>query len=84
MSAIREADLRRDLFLLGGDGMRGREAGTLDELRASVWIADQLRGIGVQPAGDDGTMMQWWSLRRQRLSSASTVRIGDRQFAMWS
>ena len=37
MSAIREADLKRDLFAFASDGMRGREAGTVDEMRASVW-----------------------------------------------
>ena len=84
MSLILESDLKRDLYFLAGDSMRGREAGTIDELRASMWIADQMRGIGVQPAGEDGTMFQWFSLRRQRLSAASIVRIGDRSFTMWS
>jgi hypothetical protein len=36
MSLIREADLKRDLYAMAGDEMRGREAGTLDELRASM------------------------------------------------
>ena len=34
MRLIREADLKRDLFILAGDSMRGRESGTLDEMRA--------------------------------------------------
>ena len=50
---IREADLKADLFMLAGDGFRGREAGTLDELNASMWIADRCREIGLQPAGDN-------------------------------
>lgn len=83
IAAIREADLRRDLMLLGGDAMRGREAGTIDELRASVWIAEQLRGIGLEPMGDDGSYFQWWNIRRTRIGAASTVRVGDRSFAMW-
>ena len=45
-SLIQESDLKRDLYYLAGDSMRGREAGTLDEMRASMWIADQLRKIG--------------------------------------
>ncbi len=32
---ITEADLKRDLFALAGDEMRGREGGTLDEMAAS-------------------------------------------------
>jgi hypothetical protein len=84
ISAIKEADLKRDLYVLGGDGMRGREAGTTDEMRASMWIADQLRKIGLEPMGDDGTYFQWWEMRRTRLSVASSViRIGDRTLTLW-
>ncbi|SET80096.1 M28 family peptidase [Hymenobacter actinosclerus] len=77
-AAIKEADLRRDLFALAGDKYRGREAGTLDELRASSWLAEQMRAIGMQPAGDDGTYFQWFQLRRTRLTPASTLSIGGR------
>jgi hypothetical protein len=31
---IREADIKADLFTMAGDAMRGREAGTVDELTA--------------------------------------------------
>lgn len=36
LAAIRENELRSDIFFLASDTMRGREAGTLDELRASM------------------------------------------------
>ena len=55
INLIRQQDLHRDLFTLAGDAMRGREAGTLDEMRASMWLADQMRRIGLAPRGDDGT-----------------------------
>src|SRR5688500_1438678 len=71
LSAIKESDIKRDLFALGGDHFRGREGGTLDELKASVWLADQIRAIGLQPAGDDGTYFQWFHLQRTRLTKAS-------------
>ncbi|MCE2902202.1 MAG: M28 family peptidase [Gemmatimonas sp.] len=69
---IREADLKRDLYAMAGDAMRGREAGTPDELRASVWVAEQLRAIGVRPVGDDGSYFQWFTMVRTRVSSVST------------
>ncbi|MBH8558483.1 M28 family peptidase [Hymenobacter negativus] len=75
-SAIREADIKRDLFALADDHFRGREGGTLDELKASVWLADQIRATGMLPAGDDGTYFQWFNLQRTRLSKGSTLRIG--------
>ena len=83
-SAITQADLKRDLYYLASDSMRGRRAGTTDELRASMWIADQLRKIGVQPMGDNGTYFQWWNLRRTRLSSNSVIRVGNHTFTLWS
>lgn len=82
---IREDDLRRDLFTLAGDAMRGREAGTLDEMRATIWVAEQLRGIGVQPMGEEGTYFQWFNVQRTRVSTiGSSVRIGGKPFALWS
>ena len=75
-SAIREADIKRDLFALAADHFRGREGGTLDELKASVWLADQIRATGMLPAGDDGTYFQWFNLQRTRLGKSSTLRIG--------
>ncbi len=83
MAAIREGDLTRDLTLLGGDGMRGREAGTIDELRASMWLAEQLRVIGVEPLGDNGSFLQWWNIRRTRIGASSMVRVGEHSLAMW-
>jgi hypothetical protein len=75
-AAIKEADIKRDLFALAGNHFRGREGGTLDELKASVWLADQIRATGMLPAGDDGTYFQWFHLQRTRLTKASTLRIG--------
>ena len=76
-AAIRESDIRRDLFALADDHFRGREGGTLDELKASVWLADQIRATGMLPAGDDGTYFQWFNIQRTRLSKSSTLRIGS-------
>ena len=83
LAAITEADMKRDIFALGGDNFRGREAGTLDELRASMWIADKAREAGLQPAGDDGSYFQWWHMRRTRVSDASRITVGDSALALW-
>jgi hypothetical protein len=78
-AAILESDIRRDLFALAADHYRGREGGTLDELRASVWLAEQMRAIGLQPAGDDGTYFQFFHLQRTRLTKTSRLSIGSHQ-----
>src|SRR4051794_41889113 len=73
---IREADLKKDLFALAGDAMRGREGGTLDEMTASAWVAERAREAGLLPAGDNGTYFQFFPLERLRVSASSTVAIG--------
>ena len=85
MSAIRESDLKRDMYAMAGDAMRGREAGTLDEMRASIWVADQMRSIGLKPMGEDGTYFQWWNMRRLRISTiSSSVQVGGKALALWT
>ncbi len=79
LGAIREADIKRDLYALAGNHYRGREGGTLDELRASVWLAEQMRAIGMQPAGDDGTYFQFFHIQRTRLTKTSRLSIGTHQ-----
>ncbi len=76
LGAITQEDLRRDLYTLAGDGMRGREAGTTDELRAAAWLADRAREAGLEPGGDDGTYFQFWSMRRLRQSDDSRIAVG--------
>jgi len=83
LEAIRETDLHRDMFAMGGDAMRGREAGTLDEMRATGWVAEQAREAGLQPAGDDGTFFQWWPMRRTRLSASSEISLGGKPLQLW-
>jgi hypothetical protein len=77
MAAIKQSDLKRDMYALGGDEFRGREGGTLDELRASGWLADRMREAGLEPAGEAGTFYQWVPMRRYRQSDASTIMVGN-------
>lgn len=84
MATIREADIRRDLFAFASDGMRGREAGTVDEMRASMWVAEQLRRMGVKPAGQDGSYFQWWNMLVTRVSTvSSSAIIAGTTLTMW-
>lgn len=68
---------------MAGDHFRGREAGTLDELRVSMWWADELRKAGLQPAGDDGTYFQFFNMYRHRVSPASVVAINGTPLLLW-
>ncbi len=83
LSSITETDLKKDLYEMAGDHFLGREAGTLDELKVSMWWADQLRLAGLKPAGDDGTYFQFFSLWRNRISPNTIVSIGNHSLQLW-
>lgn len=82
LDAVAEAELRRDLFAMASDAFRGREAGELDEMRASAWVAERAREAGLLPAGDDGTYFQFFPLRRVRVAANSRVRLGGTELAL--
>ncbi|MEO7964170.1 MAG: M28 family peptidase [Gemmatimonadaceae bacterium] len=84
ISSVRQSDLRRDLYAMASDTMRGREGGTIDELRASIWVAEQYKKIGLKPLGDEGTWFQWFNITRTRVStSSSSASIGRRELTIW-
>lgn len=84
MREIREADLKRDLFAMASPAMRGREGGSLDEMVASVWVADQYAKLGLEPAGDGGTWYQWFNIVRTRVSvAASRASVGGRSLPVF-
>src|SRR6185295_5577423 len=83
-AAVREADLRRDVGEMASPAMRGREGGTIDEMRASMWVAEQYRRIGLKPMGDDGTWFQWFDMTRTRVSvTASRATIGGQAMTLF-
>ena len=69
LSAIKEADLKSDIYYLASDEMRGRRAGTLDELNAATWLAKRAEDAGLKPAGDNGTYFQFFPLYRTTVAS---------------
>ena len=83
LAAIKETDLKTDLYTFAGDGFRGREFCSPDELRAAVWLADKMRATGMKPAGIDGTFFQFFNVRRDQLSASSIIKIGDRNLTLW-
>ena len=62
LDLIRTEDLKNDLYSFASAHFKGRSAGTIDELKAAAWLADQFKAIGLKPAGDDGTYFQFFSL----------------------
>ncbi len=82
-SAIRQQDLRNDLYKLAGDAMRGRRAATIDELNGAAWIAEQARKAGLQPAGDNGTYFQFFPIQRNVIDDKTSIEINGKHLTLW-
>ncbi len=52
------AHLVADVAWLAHDDQEGRRAGTPAGRRAGSWIAERLRALGLEPAGENGTFLQ--------------------------
>jgi hypothetical protein len=82
VSAITESDLKTDMFQIAGDHFNGREAGTLDELKVSMWLANKAKEAGMKPAGDDGTFSVF-NLYRHQVTANTTFKIGNKGYELW-
>ena len=83
LAAIKETDIKKDIFELAGDAFRGRRAGTLDEMRAAVWVAQRAQEAGLKPAGEDGTYFQFFNIHRTRISSRGMFYINSKPLVLW-
>jgi hypothetical protein len=83
LAAIKQADLKKDIFELAGDAFRGRKAGSLDEMRAAVWVAQRAQAAGLEPAAEDGTFFQFFNILRKRTADRSTFQINNQPLALW-
>jgi len=83
LSLIRQEDLKRDLYALADGHFNGRSAGTTDELKGAMWLAEQYKAIGLKPAGDDGTYFQYFNLWRNELSATTSIQINNKPLTLW-
>jgi len=83
LALIKESDLKKDLYAFADAHFKGRSAGTLDELKASMWLAEKYRAIGLLPAGDDGTYLQFFTMWRNQISENSSIRINNKKMNLW-
>ncbi len=84
LASIRKEDLKKDLYDLADAHYRGRSAGTLDELKASMWLAEKFRELGLKPAGDDGTYLQFFTMWRNRIADNSSISINNKKLSLWT
>ena len=72
-----ESDYRRHLTYLASDELEGRGTGQAGIDRAAEYIAEVFEKNGVQPAGDDGTYFQNFTLQlKSKIGAGTRLAIG--------
>lgn len=73
VAAITANDLETRLYIYAADSMEGRETGTRGHVKATNYIAAQLKALGLKPMGDNGTYFQNVPVIRRALDPSSTI-----------
>jgi Peptidase family M28 len=79
-SSIQESSIRAHLEFLASDAMNGRGSGTRDEWIAAVYIAAQLRRLGIESLGDDGGYVQDVAIERSELAAPPILSFAGGHF----
>jgi hypothetical protein len=80
--AVSPATLKTELYAFSDDSMQGREAGTIGNVKGTNFIAAQVKKLGLQPAGENGTYFQTVPLVNKGVNPASTLTAGGTALAM--
>jgi len=75
--AITAADLMTRVYRFADDSMRGRMAGSPEAMKGTEYIAAEVKRLGLQPAGENGTYFQDVPFGVQTLDSSSTIQVGE-------
>ena len=79
-AAITAADLRHRLYIYADDSMMGRKAGTPGNNKATDYIAGELRRMGMQPGGENGTYFQTVPILHLQASRTKAITVDGRSF----
>lgn len=83
LALIKTAELKSDLYNLADSRFKGRSAGTINELNASAWLVEQFRNIGLKPAGENGSYLQFFTMLRTELMPSSSIEINGTLLPLW-
>jgi hypothetical protein len=80
VAAITAGDLMTRLYIYAADSMMGRETGTPGHVKATNYIAGQLKLLGLKPAGDKGTYFQNLPVVLRSLDPKSTITVNGKTY----
>jgi len=71
-------DVRTRTYTIAHDSMEGRDTGKRGGLRSAQYIAGELKRLGLEPAGDNGTYLQRIPWVSRTPDTAAVLRVGER------
>ena len=80
--AIAAADMMTRLYILADDSMMGRNAETEYNAKGARYIEREVRRMGLEPAGENGTYFQF-PLEQRELDPAPSLIVGERPLTIW-
>jgi len=84
VAAIRPDDMRTRMEAYADDSMLGREAGTIGNVKATDYIAAQLRAIGLEPGGDGDSYFQTVPMVTRTVDPIADLTVGGTPLTLWS
>jgi Peptidase family M28 len=82
VGAISSGDLMSRLYRFADDSMMGRQAGTAWNDKGTEFIASELKRLGLEPAGEDGTFFQA-ALMQRRISPQTWLSVAGKRYELW-
>ena len=80
-AAITAQDLMTRLYIFADDSMMGRAAGTIGNFEGTTYIGNEVKRLGLTPAGDSGTYFQAIPLKTRSVDSTSTLTVAGAPLA---
>ncbi len=82
--SIVAADIHDRITVIADDSMRGRATPSPELDEVAAYVAGEFRSFGLAPAGDSGSFIQRYAVRRLQLDTTSFVRaMGRGAHAHW-
>jgi hypothetical protein len=81
-AGITEADLKERLYAVAHDSMIGRATGTIGHIKVTEHIAAEMKRLGLQPGGENGTYFQSVPFVKRSVQNA-TISVDGTEFKVW-
>lgn len=79
-TAITVRDVMTRTYIVADDSMQGRDTGKNGGFKSATYIAGELKRMGLEPAGDNGTFLQEIAWTNLRPNPASELVLGGTTF----